>query len=206
MVRFIVWLCDRELYEGKRKHDVLNIRGSTIANYVSAARKRLELVADERLTYTLKSRMMPGRMKAMPAPVGLKEPIPKEVVLSLLNDTDVSIGIIAAVVLAWFLTLRLGESMLPQLTEVYNGARTTQREDVEFVLDDDEEVVTVTTRGAKNDPYNEDGVKILYKAPASDALCPAQLFVEYWEITEQLGFENDLPLIRHPDGKLVTPR
>ena len=98
--------------------------------------------------------------------------------------------------------------MLPQLTEVYNGARTTQREDVEFVLDDDEEVVAVriTTRGAKNDPYNEDGVKILYKAPASDALCPAQLFVEYWEITEQLGFENDLPLIRHPDGKLVTPR
>jgi len=208
MVRFIVWLCDREPYEGKRKHDVLSIRGSTIANYVSVARKRLELLTDERLIYTLKSRMMLGRLKAMPAPVRFKEPIPKEVVLSLLNDTDVSMGIRAALVLAWFLTIRLGESMLSQLTEVYNSARTTRREDVEFVFDDDGEVVAVriTTRGAKNDPYNEGGVKILYKAPASDALCPVRLFVEYWEITEQLGFENDLPLIRHPDGKLVTPR
>ncbi len=208
MVRFIVWLCDREPYDGKRKHDVLSLRGSTIAGYVSAARKRLELLTDERLVYTIKSRTLLHRLKAMPAPVRFKEPIPKEVVFNLLMDTDISFGIRAAVVLAWFLTVRLGESMLSQLTEVYNSARTTRREDVDFVFDDDDEVVAVriTTRGAKNDPYNEGGVKILYKATQGDTLCPVLLFMEYWEVTESLGFADVEPLIRHPNGKLVTPR
>ena len=208
VVRFIVWLCDREPYDGKRKHDVLSLRGSTIASYVSTARKRLELLTDERLVYTVKSRMLTARLKAMPAPLRFKEPIPKEVVYNLLRDTDISIGILAAVALAWFLTLRLGESVLSQLSEVYNSARTTRREDVDFVFDDDDEVVAVriTTRGAKNDPYNEGGVKILYKATQADAICPVALFMEYWEVTNELGFADGEPLIRHPDGKLVTPR
>jgi hypothetical protein len=208
VVRFIVWLCDREPYEGKRKHDVLSLRGSTIASYVSTARKRLELLTDERLVYTVKSRMLNARLKAMPAPPRFKEPIPKEVVYNLLRDSDISIGILMAVALAWFLTLRLGESVLSQLSDVYNSARTTRREDIEFVFDDDDEVVAVriTTRGAKNDPYNEGGVKILYKSTQADALCPVTLFMEYWEITNELGFADAEPLIRHLDGKLVTPR
>ena len=135
VARFAVWLYDQVPYGGKRKHDTASLRGVTIAGYISAARKQLELRTDERLIYTTKSRELLRRLKALPAPVRFKEPIPLEVVLALLNDTDLSIGIRAAVALAWFLTLRLGESMLSQLTEVYNSARTTQRGDVDFVTD-----------------------------------------------------------------------
>ena len=131
-------------------------------------------------------------------------------VLALLNDTDISIGIRAAVALAWFLTLRLGESMLSHLTEVYNATRTTRREDVEFVSDNSGVInaVRITTRGAKNhdDPYNEGGIKILCKATQPGALCPVNLFMEYWSVTEHLGFKLHEPLIRHPDGRLVTPQ
>ena len=206
VARFAVWLYDQVPYGGKRKHDTASLRGVTIAGYISAARKQLELRTDERLIYTTKSRELLRRLKALPAPVRFKEPIPLEVVLALLNDTDLSIGIRAAVALAWFLTLRLGESMLSQLTEVYNSARTTQRGDVDFVTDAGGVVVSVriTTRGAKNDPYNEGGVKVLCKATQPGALCPVALFMEYWQITERLGFETDQPLIRHPDGRLVT--
>jgi len=199
-------LYDQVPYGGKRKHDTASLRGVTIAGYISAARKQLELRTDERLIYTTKSRELLRRLKALPAPVRFKEPIPLEVVLALLNDTELSIGIRAAVALAWFLTLRLGESMLSQLTEVYNSARTTQRGDVDFVTDASGVVVSVriTTRGAKNDPYNEGGVKVLCKATQPGALCPVALFMEYWQITARLGFETDQPLIRHPDGRLVT--
>ena len=131
----IMWLWDREPYDGKRKHDVASIRGVTISGYISAARKQLELRTGERLIYTVLSKELVRRLKALPSPVRFKEPIPLSVVLALLNDTDISIGIRAAVALAWFLTLRLGESMLSHLTEVYNATRTTRREDVEFVSD-----------------------------------------------------------------------
>jgi hypothetical protein len=207
-VGVIMWLWDREPYDGKRKHDVASIRGVTISGYISAARKQLELRTGERLIYTVLSKELIRRLKALPSPVRFKEPIPLSVVLALLNDTDISIGIRAAVALAWFLTLRLGESMLSHLTEVYNATRTTRREDVEFVSDDSGVInaVRITTRGAKNDPYNEGGIKILCKATQPGALCPVNLFMEYWSVTEHLGFKLHEPLIRHPDGRLVTPQ
>jgi hypothetical protein len=203
-----MWLWDREPYGGKRKHDVASIRGVTISGYISAARKQLELRTGERLIYTVLSKELVRRLQALPSPVRFKEPIPLSVVLALLNDTDISIGIRAAVALAWFLTLRLGESMLSHLTEVYNATRTTRREDVEFVSDNSGVVnaVRITTRGAKNDPYNEGGIKILCKATQPGALCPVNLFMECWSVTEHLGCKLHEPLIRHPDGRLVTPQ
>ena len=103
VVDVIMWLWDREPYDGKRKHDVASIRGVTISGYISAARKQLELRTGERLIYTVLSKELVRRLKALPSPVRFKEPIPLSVVLALLNDTDISIGIRAAVALAWFL-------------------------------------------------------------------------------------------------------
>ena len=64
VARFAVWLYDQVPYGGKRKHDTASLRGVTIAGYISAARKQLELRTDERLIYTTKSRELLRRLKA----------------------------------------------------------------------------------------------------------------------------------------------
>ena len=66
-------------------------------------------------------------------------------------------------------------------------------------------IVRIKCRGSKSDKFNTGNVKWLTVA-AEDCLCPVELFCEYWDATEALGFEDDLPLFRHYDGKLVTSR
>lgn len=59
--------------------------------------------------------------------------------------------------------------------------------------------------GSKSDKFNTGSVKWMTVA-AEDCLCPVAMFCEYWDATEALGFEMDMPLFRHYDGKLVTSR
>ena len=207
LVRFIMWLTARVPYNGKRTHDVDMIRATSIRSYVSQAVTRTALETDERLVYTPKTKMLLSRLMSLPVPVLFKEPIPALVIANIIDDEGISMGTRAAIMLAWFLTMRLGDGLVSQLTTEFLAARQVLRRDVEFIYNDDICVaVRITTHGSKSDKYNEGGVKYFRRAVDEGDFCPVEFFLDYWAYTERCGFRDDEPLLRHPDGSLVTHR
>ena len=205
LMLFAMFLYDRIPYNGKRRTDGDSMRGSTISGYVGKAKKMLALKHGEFATYTVRCSELLAKMRAVPRQSLFKDPAPRELVFNLLMDTGVSMGTRAAIALAWYFTLRMGECA-SKLTTVFNSARSLRREDVQWELNGKGERVglRVVIRGAKNNKNNTGGFKFLQKAEDDGDFCPVKFLSTYWDLTST--FAEHEPFIRHLDGKLVTSR
>ena len=122
-----LFCCERSpAIRGKRRTDGDSMRGSTISGYVGKAKKMLALKHGEFATYTVRCSELLAKMRAIPRQSLFKDPAPRELVFNLLMDTGVSMGTRAAIALAWYFTLRMGECA-SKLTTVLRGNRTLVR-------------------------------------------------------------------------------
>ena len=134
-----------------------------------------------------------------------KSPASILMVREMVMNALLSMGIRVTFAVVWQCTWRLGQAT-STWTDKFNGDRAILRKDVHFEWVNGKRVaVRIQCRGSKSDKFNTGSVKWMTVA-AEDCLCPVELFCEFWDATEALGFEMDMPLFRHYDGKLVTSR
>ncbi len=178
----------------------------TILDYVSHVGVQLRLHAGgERLQRTFLYNRLAAQLRAEPRDGNWKSPASVLMVREIVSNGLLSMGIRVTVAVVWQFTWRLGQATA-QWTEKFNGDRAIRRKDVHFEWAKGKRVaVRIKCRGSKSDKFNTGSVKWMTVA-ADDCLCPVELFCEYWDATEALGFEADMPLFRHYDGKLVTSR
>ena len=178
----------------------------TILDYVGRVGVQLRLHGGgERLERTFLLIQLSAQLRAEPRDANWKSPASIDMVRQMLLNVELSLGIRVALSTVWQNTWRMGQAT-SVWTQRYNGDRAILRKDVQFEWANGRRVaVQIKCRGSKGDKFNTGNVKWMTVA-ADDCLCPVELFCEYWDASEALGFELDKPLFRHLDGKLVTSR
>ena len=201
---FAMYLFDRASEPGTKV--VKSLAPKTIIDYVSHVGVQLRLHGvGEHLEHTFLYHRLKDQLRAEPRDGNWKSPASILMVRELVMNALLSMGIRVTIAVVWQCTWRLGQAT-SMWTEQFNGDRTILRKDVQFEWVDGKRVaVQIKCRGSKSDKFNTGSVKWITVA-AGGCLCPVELFCEYWDATEALGFEMDMPLFRHYDGKLVTSR
>jgi hypothetical protein len=122
------------------------------------------------------------------------------VAAAIIHDTTVPIGLRAAVVLLWFGTLRGGE-ILSTKVGTYDPL-CFRRRDLTFAADGS--FARLHLRRGKALVRNQETARTIVRPPPDQpwAFDPVGALLEYKRQT--IGFDDDAPLLRHLDGKLVT--
>ena len=201
---FAMYLFNRASEPGAKV--VKSLGPKTIIDYVSHVGVQLRLHrVGEHLEHAFLYHRLKDQLRAEPRDGNWKSPASILMVRELVMNALLSMGIRVTIAVVWQCTWRLGQAT-SMWTEQFNGDRTILRKDVQFEWVDGKRVaVQIKCRGSKSDKFNTGSVKWITVA-AGGCLCPVELFCEYWDATEALGFEMDMPLFRHYDGKLVTSR
>ena len=201
---FAMYLFDRAVEPGAKA--VKQLAPKTIIDYVSHAGVQLRLHGvGEHLEHTFLYHRLKEQLRAEPRDGNWKSPASILMVREMVMNALLSMGIRVTIAVVWQCTWRLGQAT-STWTEKFNGDRAILRKDVHFEWVNGKRVaVRIQCRGSKSDKFNTGSVKWMTVA-AEDCLCPVELFCEFWDATEALGFEMDMPLFRHYDGKLVTSR
>ena len=205
-VLFAMYLYDKAwATEGGRQAEK-PLAPKTILDYVSHAGVQLRLRGvGEHLERTFLYDRLAEQLRAEPRDGNWKSPASILMVREMVMNVLLSMGVRLTIAVVWQFTWRLGQAT-SMWTEKFNGDRAILRKDVHFEWADGKRVaVRIKCRGSKSDKFNTGSVKWMTVA-AEDCLCPVAMFCEYWDATEALGFEMDMPLFRHYDGKLVTSR
>ena len=205
-VLFAMYLYDKAWTSAPGARKEKPLAPKTILDYVSRVKVQLQLRGGgEWLEDTILYSRLAAQLRAEPRDGNWKSPASILMVREIVSNSSLSMGIRVTVAVVWQFTWRLGQAT-STWTEKFNGDRAILRKDVHFEWANGKRVaVRIKCRGSKSDKFNTGNVKWLTVA-AEDCLCPVELFCEYWDATEALGFEDDLPLFRHYDGKLVTSR
>jgi len=129
-----------------------------------------------------------------------KDPAPPDLASAIILDPAIPPGLRAAVILLWFGTLRGGEILSKRVT-TYDPL-CFRRRDLTFA--EDGSFARLHLRRGKALVRNQETARTIVR-PAADqpwAFDPVAALLEYKRITA--AFDDDAPLLRHLDGKLVT--
>ena len=203
-VLFAMYLYDQAWTSAPGARKEKPLAPKTILDYVSRVGVQLQLHGEgEFLEFTFLYKRLAAQLRAEPRDGNWKSPASILMVREIVTNGLLSMGIRVTVAVVWQFTWRLGQAT-STWTEKFNGDRTIRRKDVQFEWANGKRVaVRIKSRGSKSDKFNTGNVKWLTVA-AEDCLCPVELFCEYWDATAD--FDDESPLFRHYDGKLVTYR
>jgi hypothetical protein len=141
------------------------------------------------------------RMKQVPRTRAFKDPVSKSVILALVTRERVSLATRTAAMLAYFLCERLGVMVQAKVGE-FSPAFALRRRDVRFLpLVGCYEIMF---RKGKTNTYNVAESRFLIPAAPGALFCPVRFLTEFLAASVAFDGDQDLPLLRHEDGRNVT--
>ena len=162
--------------------------------YVKVVQPAVSVVRSPMLTQWLR------RVKQIPRQSAFMDAAPVSLIASVVRDEAASLATRVVCMLQWFLCLRVGQVTTARTTE-YQPLYDLLRGDVWFAPDG--RYVRLTLKKAKNDPRNQGSCRYLLEATDPTGFSAVQLLRRYFKETE--GFAGSEPLMRHADGRCVTP-
>jgi len=176
-VEFIGWLWDNRL-----------VVGSTIAGYVGAVRKRLNLAFVAAVPASPLVDMILVRLKQVPYARRFSDPVPSSVVAAIIADGGTDLGVRAAFAVMWFCALRVGSVTSSKVSE-FDPEFCIRRADVSVV----EGAIRINVPSSKSDKFNA-GVSF-WVLPTGGPGCPVRLIQEFMAAT--MGRASQEPFFQH---------
>ena len=186
-------------------YDIVGVSGDTIATYVHEVQRFHRIVHGKALPMSDFAVEWLKRVRAVPRETRFKEPVPKAVIVSMVQDETEPLAVRVAAMLCWSMCLRLGEITSRRVTESGDWAEVRRRD---VAVDAGGKFVSVPLRKRKNDVFNRGGVRVAMAdslCGGDGSVCAVSLVRRYlWESRHMAS--PDGAFLRFDDGRNVTRR
>lgn len=196
-----MWEFVRHLFDDR------GIAPKSIDGYVSSVVRHARIKQGREIIVPQLYRDWMFRLRQVPRPNGAKGPVSRKFLLDVVTRQRASLATRAAVTMAYFTGMRLGE-LVAQRVGQYDPMFTVTRGDITF--DPAGRFVMFNNRGGKSDVFNRGTKRFLMAAAEGALFCPVRLLRQQWDAGTAAGATLDTPFLQHNStdprmhGRMVT--